>query len=154
MYGGKTFDGAHLYDTPAADRRGDRALEAERRVRDFGLGVRHQLPSLASADSGVTWTETTLPVPAGTQPRILASIQWTKKVYLRLLNGPSDAMAITADGGKTFQTVLTINGQLSSFLRAGDGAIYAGTLDGTSTSCATSSNPAAQASPWPPSKEP
>jgi hypothetical protein len=71
------------------------------------------------------------PVGGGTQPRILAiDPADEKKVYLRLLTGPSDAMSVTPDGGQTFQTVLTISGQFSSFLRAGDGAIYAGTMDG------------------------
>ena len=37
---------------------------------------------------------------------------------------------ITTDGGQTFQTVLTIIGQFSSFLRAGDGTVYAGTMGG------------------------
>ena len=37
---------------------------------------------------------------------------------------------MTTDGGQTFRTILTINGQFSAFLRAADGALYAGTRDG------------------------
>ena len=38
---------------------------------------------------------------------------------------------ITTSGGQSFDTALTITGQFSSFLRAGDGSLYLGTLAGT-----------------------
>src|SRR5204863_3186252 len=55
-----------------------------------------------------------------------------KTVYLRLLSGPSDSISVTTNGGQSFtqSPILTINGQFSAFLRAGDGALYAGTRDG------------------------
>jgi hypothetical protein len=93
-------------------------------------GVAKFLASTASGAPG-SWTETKLQVGGGTQARILAVDPVdAKKVYLRLLTGPSDAMWVTTDSGQNFQTALTIPGQFSSFLRAGDGAIYAGTMDG------------------------
>ncbi len=132
--GGKTFDATHLYDTP------DILTGIEIARSTPGVVYATSVPQaggtakfLASTSSGApgTWTPTDLQIPAGTQPRILAvDPADAKKVYLRLLTGPSDAMAVTIDGGQTFQTVLTIKGQFSSFLRAGDGAIYAGTMDG------------------------
>jgi len=130
--GGKTFDARHLYDTP--DQLTGVEIARSRPSAAYatsvsGSGARATF--IASADSGATWTETLLPVAAGTQPRILAVDPVDeKKVYLRLLNGASDTMAVTPDAGKTFQTVLTIPGQFSSFLRAGDGTLYAGQLEG------------------------
>ncbi len=132
--GGKTFDAPHLYDTP------DLLTGIEIARSKAGVVYATSVPSnsggtakfLASTNSGAvgTWTATELRIPPGTQPRILAVDPLDeKKVYLRLLMGLSDAMAVTLDGGQTFKTVLNINGQFSSFLRAGDGAIYAGTMD-------------------------
>ncbi len=132
--GGKTFDATHLYDTS------DILTGIEIARSTPGVVYATSAPQasgaakfLASTSSGApgTWTVTDLPISGGTLPRILAvDPADAKKVYLRLLTGPSDAMAVTIDGGQTFQTVLTIKGQFSSFLRAGDGAIYAGTMDG------------------------
>jgi len=52
-------------------------------------------------------------------------------VYLRVTNGGlSDAMWITTNGGQSFETALTITGQFSSFLRAGDGTLYLGEVAG------------------------
>ncbi len=132
--GGKAFDLPHLYDTP------DLLTGVEIARSKAGVVYATSVSTsggpakfLASNDSGATWAATTLQIPSGTEPRILAvDPADEKKVYLRLLAGAlSDAIAITPDGGQTFQTILPpINGQLSSFLRAGDGAIYAGTRAG------------------------
>ena len=131
--GGKTFGDAHLYNTSelltgVEIARSNPGVVYATSVVAASVGGS---TFLASSDSGANWTATKLQVPPSTQPRILAVDPVDeKKVYLRLLNGPSDAIAVTVDGGQTFRTVLTINGQFSSFLRAGDGAIYAGTQDG------------------------
>ena len=132
--GGKTFDATHLYDT------NDILTGIEIARSTPGVVYATSVPQaagtakfLASTSWGApgSWTVTDPQIPAGTQPRILAvDPADAKKVYLRLLTGLTDAMAVTPDGGKTFQTLLTIKGQFSSFVRAGDGAIYAGTMDG------------------------
>jgi photosystem II stability/assembly factor-like uncharacterized protein len=132
--GGKAFDLPHLYDTPdlltgVEIARSKAGVVYATSVSTSGGPARF----LASNDSGTTWVATTLQIASGTEPRILAvDPADEKKVYLRLLSGAlSDAIAMTPDGGQTFQTVLPpINGQLSAFLRAGDGAIYAGTRAG------------------------
>jgi len=86
----------------------------------------------ATTDSGAHWTPTSLGVPSGTQVRILAiDPEDANKVYLRALNGPSDAIVVTTDGGQTFNTLLIIRGAFTSFLRAGNGTLYAGTMEGS-----------------------
>ena len=50
------------------------------------------------------------------------------KVFLR--GRRPDQLDHVSDGGHTFQTALAISGQFSSFLRSGDGALYAGTVAG------------------------
>ncbi len=130
--GGKTFDTPHLYDTPDILTGIEIARSKAGVVYATSISMSGGAATfLASSDSGAHWTPTNLPIARGTQPRILAVDPLDeKKVYLRLLMGLTDAMAVTSDGGQTFKTLLTINGQFSSFLRAGDGALYGGTMDG------------------------
>jgi photosystem II stability/assembly factor-like uncharacterized protein len=84
---------------------------------------------LKSTDSGTTWTTQAIPTPdSGTQPRILAvDPADANKIYVRLLSGINDAITISSDGGQSFQVALTITGRFTSFLRATDGTLYAGT---------------------------
>ena len=72
-------------------------------------------------------------IPGGTEPLILGiDPDDANTVYLRVTNGGlSDSVVITTSGGQSFDTALTITGQFSSFLRAGDGNLYLGTLAGT-----------------------
>ena len=86
---------------------------------------------LRSADYGVHWAApATIPAPSGTQPSILAvDPANANTVYLRLLSGAKDSIGITTDG-QNVQTVLTVPGVLTSFLRASDGTLYAGQLEG------------------------
>jgi hypothetical protein len=130
--GGTTFDAPHLYDTPdlltgVEIARSKRGVVYATSVSTSGATF------LASTNFGAfdSWTPTALDVGQGTQPRILAIDPANEKtVYLRLLTGSSDAISMTTDGGQTFRTIVTINGQFSAFLRAADGALYAGTRDG------------------------
>jgi len=130
--GGTTFGDPHLYDTPdlltgVEIARSKRGVVYATSVSTSGASF------LASTNFGASgsWTSTVITRQGGTQPRILAIDPVDEKtVYLRLLTGPSDSIAMTTNGGQSFQTILTISGQLSSFVRAGDGAIYAGTRDG------------------------
>lgn len=86
---------------------------------------------LRSADRGTTWTSQQLPVPSGTEPRIMAvDPEDANTVYLRLLtlSTSTDAIGITTDGGNTLAVPLTISGAFfTSFLRASDRTLYAGT---------------------------
>jgi len=131
--GGKTFDAPHLYDTPdlltgVEIARSKRGVFYASSTSPSGGPPRF----LASTDSGVTWPSTTLTIPVGTEPRILAVDPADEnKVYLRIVGTITDEIRMTPDGGQSFQTILPpIGGQLSSFLRATDGALYAGTRAG------------------------
>ena len=91
---------------------------------------------LKSTDAGANWTRQQLPVPSGNQPRIIAVDPTdANKVYLRLLSfgASTDGIAITTDGGRTLARPITLSGgtnYFSSFLRAADGTLYAGTTNG------------------------
>ncbi len=87
---------------------------------------------LRSADYGVSWsTPKPIPAPNGTQPSILAvDPAYANTVYLRLASGVSDSIGITTDG-QNVQVVYTVSGSFTSFLRASDGTLYAGQLDGS-----------------------
>jgi len=131
--GGKTFDAPHLYDTPDSLT----GIEIARSKRGVFYATSSS-PSggppqfLVSVDSGVTWAGTALTIPAATEPRILAvDPADEKKVYLRIVGAITDEIRMTPDGGQSFQTILPpVGGQLSSFLRATDGTLYAGTRAG------------------------
>jgi len=129
--GGKTFDAPHLLDTPDLLT----GIEIARSKPGVAYATAFSSGSAkfyASADSGATWgPPTTFAIPAATEPRILAVDPGDdQKVYLRVVGAISDEIRVTSDGGKTFLTVLTTDFPLSSFLRASDGAIYAGTKSG------------------------
>jgi hypothetical protein len=134
--GGSTFDAPHLYDTPSPTDllTGIEIARSKRGVFYATLestsGGRAQF--LTSSDFGSTWTASPLPIDTTTEPRILTvDPEDEKKVYLRVISSAlSDGILFTGDGGQTFTNILSIDGQLSSFLRAGDGAIYAGTRAG------------------------
>lgn len=132
--GGKTFDATHLYDTPdlltgvevAKSKRG--VVYATSTSPSSGQAkLLVSTDSFASPPSSVTLT-----IPSSTEPRILAvDPADEKKVYLRIVAAVSDEIRMTPDGGQSFQVLLpATGGQLSSFLRAGDGALYAGTRAG------------------------
>ncbi|TMA75498.1 MAG: hypothetical protein E6J67_08435 [Deltaproteobacteria bacterium] len=133
--GGITFDAPHLYDTPDLLTGIEIALSKRGVVYATSVSTSGAATFLASTNSGAagSWTPTPLEVSRQTQPRILAIDPADEKtVYLRLLSGPSDSISVTTNGGQSFtqSPILTINGQFSAFLRAGDGALYAGTRDG------------------------
>ena len=130
--GGKSFGATRLYET--ADlltgveiARSDPMVIYATSVHTSGSSA----TLLRSADRGATWTPHPIPADPGTQPRILGVDAADKNiVYLRLLQGLNDAIGITTDGGQTFTTALNTDGQLTSFLRATDGTLYAGTAAG------------------------
>lgn len=135
--GGVTF-GAALFTTP------DRltGIEIARSTRGVVYATQVHPPSgtgqgstyvLHSTDFGGTWSATAIDAPSGTEARIAAvDPSDANIVYLRLLSPFSDGIAITTDGGRTVPPpALSLTGNaLSSFLRATDGTLYAGTLSG------------------------
>ena len=131
--GGKTFDSPHLYETSDLLT----GIEIARSKRGIVYAASTPLSGgnaqfLASVDSGAHWTPTSLTLAPATEPRILAVDPADEnKVYLRIVGAISDEIWMTPDGGQTFQTILPpVSGQLTSFLRATDGALYAGTRAG------------------------
>jgi hypothetical protein len=132
--GGKTFDSPAILDKPELLT----GIEIARSKAGVFYATSVPITSggsakfFATTDSGAHWATTSLGVPSGTQVRILAiDPEDANKVYLRALNGPSDAIVVTTDGGQTFNTLLTIRGAFTAFLRAGDGTLYAGTMEGS-----------------------
>lgn len=130
---GKSFDAPHLYETldlltGVEIARSKPGVVYATTVSVSGGGARF----LSSTDRGAHWTSTPLAIPSGTEPRILAvDPEDDQKVYLRLVTATSDSILMTENGGQSFQTVLPpIGTLLSAFLRAGDGALYAGTRTG------------------------
>jgi len=134
--GGITF-GAALLTTP------DRltGIEIARSTRGVFYATQVHPPGsgpgstqvLRSTDFGATWSATVIDAPSGTEARIAAVDPADANiVYLRLLSLASDGIAITTDGGRTVPPpALSLSGNaVSSFLRATDGTLYAGTLSG------------------------
>jgi len=84
-----------------------------------------------SDDYGAHWSELPMTTPGGTEPLIMAiDPENADTVYLRVVGALTDSLWITTNGGQSFDTPLTINGQFSSFLRATDGALYLGEVRG------------------------
>ncbi len=130
--GGQTFVGPALYTT------GDllTAVEIARSTPGVIYATTIALSGsgsalLKSVDTGANWTSTVIPTDSQTQPLILAiDPEDSNTVYLRIVGALTDSIVVTRDGGQTFKTLVTITGQFSSFLRATDGTLYAGTLNG------------------------
>jgi hypothetical protein len=129
--GGQSF-GATLYSTTGVLTGIEISRSTPGVVYATEVSVNGQTSTLLrSVDSGLHWTPMTIPTPAGTQPRILAvDPESADSVYVRLLTGTTDAIGVTVDGGATFDVPLSITGAFSSFLRASDRTLYAGTLAG------------------------
>jgi len=134
--GGRTFE-SPLYTTPDVLTGVEIASSAgttlyATQVQRIGTAGNAYL--LKSTDRGAHWTQQLLPVPPGTLPRIAAVDPVdANKVYLRLLRAPNDAIAITTDDGRTLSSSVTLSSgtdYFSSFLRAGDGTLYVGTIGG------------------------
>jgi hypothetical protein len=131
--GGKTFDAPHLYDTTGLltgieISRTRPAVIYATMITASGAGGG---TLLRSDDLGATWQSHSIPAPSATEPLIMAIDPLDPDiVYLRVVSALTDSVVITVDAGKSFQTPLNINGQFSSFLRAGDGTLYLGTLAG------------------------
>jgi hypothetical protein len=87
---------------------------------------------LRSGDGGATWTRFDLGVGPGVQVKIAqVDPADANTVYLRVTSAAADEIRVTTDGGATVQPLLALSGFLGGFLRASDGTLYAGTLDGS-----------------------
>ena len=130
--GGKNFDAPHLYDTSQILT----GVEMARSKPGVTYVTSFSATSgtfVASADRFTTHaTPLTFHLDPATEPRILAvDPDDEKKVYLRIVGAVSDSIRVTLDGGQSFQPILdATESPLSSFLRAGDGTLYAGTRSG------------------------
>jgi hypothetical protein len=132
--GGTKFDAPHLLDTADVLTGIEIARSNPAVLYATSIGTSGGSATLLkSTDQGATWTTRLIPTSGpGTQPRVLAVDPADEnKVYVRLISGIHDAIAITSDGGQSFQDALTIDGRFTSFLRATDGTLYAGTAGGT-----------------------
>jgi uncharacterized protein (TIGR03382 family) len=131
--GGKTFVGPSIYE-----RNGGLITGVELSKSQPGVVYATSVPfsgpgaTLArSSDFGATWKDWPISVPSGVEALIMAiDPADPDTVYLRVVAALTDSVWITRNGGQSFDTPLTINGQFSSFLRATDGALYLGTLAG------------------------
>jgi uncharacterized protein (TIGR03382 family) len=130
--GGKTFVDPPLYQTNALLTGIEISRTRPAVIYATSVSLSGSIATLLRSDDlGMTWTPHSIPTPSGTEPLIMAIDPVDPDtVYLRVVGALTDSVVITQDGGKSFQTALSINGQFSSFLRAEDGALYAGTLAG------------------------
>ncbi len=130
--GGKTFVDPPLYQTNALLT----GIEISRSTPGVMYATTISISGsaatlLRTADSGGTWTMTSIPNAAGTEALILGiDPADANTIYLRVVGALTDSIVISTDGGQTFTTALSIQGQFSAFLRATDGSLYAGTLNG------------------------
>jgi uncharacterized protein (TIGR03382 family) len=86
---------------------------------------------LRTANGGATWARFEL----GLSPQVQAKIAQVdpadaNTVYLRVSAATTDEIRVTADGGATVQTLLAPGTSLDGFVRASDGALYAGSAAG------------------------
>jgi hypothetical protein len=130
--GGRTFVDAPLYQTDALLTGIELSRSTPGVMYATSISIAGSTATLLrSADSGQTWTSITIPTAAGTEALILAVDPVdSNTIYLRVVGALTDSVVVSTDGGQTFTTILSIDGQFSAFLRAADGSLYAGTLNG------------------------
>lgn len=86
---------------------------------------------LRSANGGASWARFEL----GLSPQVQAKIAQVdpadaNTVYLRVSAATTDEIRVTSDGGATVQTLLAPGTSIDGFVRASDGALYAGSSAG------------------------
>jgi uncharacterized protein (TIGR03382 family) len=86
---------------------------------------------LRSGDGGNNWTRFDAAVPSGAQIRIAqVDPADANTVYLLVSSATSDELRVTSDGGATIQPLLAPGSTIGGFVRASDGTLFTGTLDG------------------------
>jgi len=130
--GGKTFVDLPIYQSTGLITGVELAKSRPGVVYVTSIAFSGATSTLARSDNfGATWTPWPLTIPGGTEPLIMAiDPEDADTVYLRVVGALTDSVVITHNGGQSTETALTITGQFSSFLRAGDRTLYAGTLAG------------------------
>jgi photosystem II stability/assembly factor-like uncharacterized protein len=130
--GGQTFVDPPIYQTNALLTGVELARSTPGLMYATSISIAGSAATLLrSEDSGQTWTSTSIPTPAGTEALILAVDPLdSDTIYLRVVGALNDSIVVSTDGGQTFNAILSIQGQFSAFLRAEDGTLYAGTLNG------------------------
>jgi photosystem II stability/assembly factor-like uncharacterized protein len=100
-----------------------------------GFGPTRTASLFASTDDGATWTEWPAPLDPATETSIyIGAVDPldADRVYLRTNGASRLFMTVPSDGGPSFQTVLTLTGEMLGFALSPDGSkIYAGSeMDG------------------------
>jgi photosystem II stability/assembly factor-like uncharacterized protein len=129
--GGETFGGA-VYTTSSLLTGVEGALSQPSVAYATAISASGDVATLLrSDDSGQTWTPFDIAIAQYAQPSIVAIDPVDENtVYLRVTTGLTDSIVVTHDGGMTFQAILTIHDNFRAFLRADDGTLYAGTING------------------------
>jgi hypothetical protein len=130
--GGKTFGDSVIYSSTGSITGLELSASSPGVVYATSVGFSRSGAILARSDDyGAHWSELPLDIPSGTEPLIMGiDPEDANTVYLRVVGALTDSVWITTNAGQSFDTPLTINGQFSSFLRAGDGALYVGEIAG------------------------
>jgi hypothetical protein len=127
--GGSTL-GRRLYEAPARlELTSVEIARADPRVLFATLKGTLASPArlLRSDDGGAHWLELDPAPLAGVADLRITAIDTKdpRTVYFRALMSAGERLMITRDGGQSFATGLATAGQLTAFLRASDGALYA-----------------------------
>jgi len=131
--GGKTFVDPPIYTSPGLITGLELSRSSPGVIYVTSVPFSGSGATLARSDDyGAHWAPpVTMSIPSGSEPLIMAiDPEDANTVYLRVVSALNDSVVITTNAGQSFDTPLTITGQFSSFLRASDGALYAGTVAG------------------------
>jgi hypothetical protein len=127
--GGATFARA-IYTAAAGD--GINGVEVSRsnpQTVYIAIAKGFSVPTLArSSDGGAHWTLDDLSAKLGTGTLRIISVDPAdaNRVLLRMSGPSNETLALTADGGATVTTPLTVDGVLTAFARLPSGTLLAG----------------------------
>ena len=85
-----------------------------------------------STDAGASWTERPVPIDPNSEAEIYVGAvdpMNADRVYVRTLGQPS-RLLVTSDAGQTYQSALSLSGQMLGFALSPDGSkVYAGSIE-------------------------
>ena len=130
---GATFGPLPLYTAPdGASLTGVEVARSDPRIVTLATLLPGAHPALLrSADGGASFTAVDVEAALGPYPIRIVAVDPTDPnvIYLRVLAAGGDALAITRDGGASFQPPLTVSGgSLSAFVRLASGTLLAAGL--------------------------